>query len=240
MDGGGIRYAVYLAGCPLRCAYCHNPETWAADGAIEVTPEQLNAKVKKYKAYFGKDGGVTFSGGEPLLQAEFVAAAQALLKKEGIECAIDTSGAVGLDENVKKAVLSASLIILDVKFYNKNGYNTYCGDGAAFEKMLALGDYCAARGKSMLLRTVIAEGINDREDDIKRYAALASRWKGAKYELLAFHTLGFPKYEAYGIANPMKDSFDFPKERLRRLQSIIDEALSPKFADKGEACAVLP
>ena len=100
VDGEGLRCAVFLAGCPLRCVYCHNPDTWAIGNGVETDPEELARKIARYRPYFGSDGGVTFSGGEPLLQAEFLRQMIPLLAERGIGYVIDTSGGVPLSEEV--------------------------------------------------------------------------------------------------------------------------------------------
>ena len=110
LDGDGIRYAVFFTGCPLRCAYCHNPDTWYKSGN-EWSAEKLVNKIKRYKPYFKKGGGVTFSGGEPLLNAKFINESAVLLKAEGINYAIDTSGSVPLTEDVKTALDGADLVL---------------------------------------------------------------------------------------------------------------------------------
>ncbi|MEG1608401.1 MAG: 4Fe-4S cluster-binding domain-containing protein, partial [Clostridia bacterium] len=97
LDGEGIRFAVFLAGCPLRCVYCHNPDTWYGKGQ-SMSPEQLLVKIKRFEPYFNKNGGVTFSGGEPLVQAKFVCEVAEFLKKENIKYALDTSGGVDLTD----------------------------------------------------------------------------------------------------------------------------------------------
>lgn len=103
LDGEGIRYGVFFTGCPLRCAYCHNPDTWFKSGR-EYSAEELYSKIKRYKPYFKNGGGVTFSGGEPLLNASFINKVSPLLKQEGINYCLDTSGSVPLTDAVKRCI----------------------------------------------------------------------------------------------------------------------------------------
>lgn len=221
VDGDGVRVAVFLSGCPLRCAYCHNPDTQRGAGT-PYTPDKLAAKLARYKPYFNRSGGVTFSGGEPLLQARFVAETGALLKRAGINYALDTSGAVKLDDDVKRAVDGAELIILDLKFYNGEDYDRYCGGGMS--GMIALGDYAQKKGKRLWLRTVIVPDLNDGDEDIAAYAAAGARWKCAeRHQLLAFHTMGFRKYEEAGIENPLKDTPALSQESLAHAQKLLNE-----------------
>ena len=226
LDGDGVRYGVFLVGCPLRCVYCHNPDTWANSGSYtQYTPRELCDKIVRYKPYFGESGGVTFSGGEPLLQAEFVASCGKLLAQNGIEYALDTSGAVQLDEYVKEAVNGAELVILDLKMHDSESYRKYTAGDMA--KVIAFGDYCNLIGKRTWLRTVIVPDINDTFQDMDEYLEVASRWSCVeKYELLGFHTMGFDKYTRLGIVNPLKSTPPMQGEKLQELQRYIDEKRS--------------
>ncbi|MDE6767652.1 MAG: radical SAM protein, partial [Eubacterium sp.] len=203
LDGDGIRYAVFFTGCPLRCAYCHNPDTWHKSGS-EWTTEDLVKKIKRYKPYFKKGGGVTFSGGEPLLNADFIIEAGKLLAEEGINYAVDTSGSVPLSDSVKAALDGADLVILDVKFFDEKSYKKYTKGN--FENFIAIGRYCSERGIRLWLRTVGVPDINDNEESVKKYAEFSKQFKFEKYELLAFHTMGIFKYENLGIDNPLKST----------------------------------
>lgn len=220
LDGDGIRYAVFFTGCPLRCAYCHNPDTWHRSGN-EWTAEALVKKIKRYKPYFKKGGGVTFSGGEPLLNSEFIIEAGKLLTEQGINYAVDTSGSVPLTNSVKAVLEGADLVILDVKFSDENSYKKYVkGD---FKNFIAIGKYCSEKGIRLWLRTVVVPGVNDTEESIKKYADFSKQFKFEKYELLAFHTMGFFKYENLGIDNPLKNTPALDKDRLKDLQEILNK-----------------
>lgn len=219
LDGDGIRYAVFLTGCPLRCAYCHNPDTWHKSGR-DWTARELVNKIKRYKPYFKNGGGVTFSGGEPLLSADFIIETGELLKAQGINYAVDTSGSVALTDSVKKALDGADLVILDLKFYDSESYKKYTG--GVFENFVSIGKYCTEKGIRLWLRTVVVPGINDSEEKIEKYAEFAKQFSYEKYELLGFHTMGFFKYENLGIENPLKDTPALDKDKLKKLQTIID------------------
>lgn len=219
LDGDGIRYAVFLTGCPLRCAYCHNPDTWHKSGR-DWTAQELVNKIKRYKPYFKNGGGVTFSGGEPLLSADFIIEAGELLKSQGINYAVDTSGSVALTDNVKKTLDGADLVILDLKFYDSQNYKKYTG--GVFENFVSIGKYCTEKGIRLWLRTVVVPGINDSEEEIEKYVEFAKQFSYEKYELLGFHTMGFFKYENLGIENPLKGTPALDKDKLKKLQTIID------------------
>ncbi len=219
LDGDGIRYAVFFTGCPLRCAYCHNPDTWFKSGK-EWSPQQLADKIKRYKPYFKNGGGVTFSGGEPLLNAHFINETAPLLNEQGINYAIDTSGSVPLTDEVKKALDGADLVILDVKFYDEEKYKKYTKGN--FESFIAIGKYCTEKNIRLWLRTVVVPDINDTEQDMDKYAELSKQFKFEKYELLAFHTMGFFKYDNLEIDNPLKDTPPLDKSRLDELQKYLN------------------
>lgn len=220
LDGDGIRYAVFFTGCPLRCAYCHNPDTWHKSGN-DWTTDALVKKIRRYKPYFKNGGGVTFSGGEPLLNADFIVEAGQLLREENINYAIDTSGSVPLTDSVKKALDGADLVILDLKFYNSDDYAKYTK--GKFQNFIAIGKYCSENGIRLWLRTVVVPNINDTEEHIIKYAEFSKQFKFQKYELLAFHTMGFFKYDNLKIENPLKGTPALDKERLSQLQKILDD-----------------
>lgn len=219
LDGDGIRYAVFFTGCPLRCAYCHNPDTWHKSGNEWSSADLVN-KIKRYKPYFKKGGGVTFSGGEPLLNADFIIETGKLLKKEGINYAVDTSGSVPLTDSVKKALDGADLVILDVKFYDEESYKKYTRGN--FENFVAIGKYCTEKKIRLWLRTVVVPNINDNEESIRKYAEFSKQFQFEKYELLAFHTMGFFKYENLEIENPLIDTPALNHDRLKELQTVLE------------------
>lgn len=220
LDGKGLRYGIFFVGCPYRCVYCHNPDTWSGEGQ-RYTVEELAKKVIRYKPYFGKDGGVTISGGEVLLQSAFVAAFEKRMKREGIGVILDTSGGVPLTDEVKAAIESAEAIILDLKFWDDAGYRKYCRGGIA--TVLETLDHCEKKQVPVWIRTVIVPGINDREECIDRYAEVVKGYTCIeRYQLLAFHTMGFSKYERLGIDNPLKDTPAMDRSRLDELQRYLD------------------
>lgn len=224
VDGEGLRFDVFFSGCPLRCAYCHNPDTWHHKGEIEMSADELFKKIRRYKPYFKNGGGVTFSGGEPLLNAKFINEISPLLKSENIGYCLDTSGSVELTDEVKTAIDNADMVILDIKFYDPESYKKYTkGD---FEKFIAVGKYVSQKGIRLWLRTVVIPGINDTEEDMKKYYEFTKQFKFEKYELLAFHTMGFFKYDELGINNPLKNYKALDKPRLNELQNYLNSLLN--------------
>lgn len=221
LDGKGVRYGIFFVGCPFRCVYCHNPDTWSGEGQ-RYTVDALAKKVVRYKPYFGKDGGVTLSGGEVLVQSAFVAAFERRMKKEEIDVALDTSGGVPVTDDVKAALRGAQMVILDLKFWDDEHYVRYCGGGIG--NVLDTLDYCEKINVPVWIRTVIVPGINDKEDCIDKYADVVRGYTCVKrYQLLAFHTIGFSKYEKAGIFNPLKDTPALDRKRLEELQTYLDK-----------------
>lgn len=222
LDGEGVRYALFLGGCPLRCVYCHNPDTWTQNGCQDMSVELLFSKIRRYKPYFKNGGGVTFSGGEPLLQAEEILLLTNLLSCDGIGYAIDTSGQVPLSDYVKKVVDGADLIILDLKFANALDYNEFCGGD--IEMVLDFADYAVSNKKRIWFRSVIIPGINDNEQYIDKLLDTAKPYLAdvERFELLGFHTMGFFKYDGLGVRNPLSDTPPMDPSRLLSLQNYLD------------------
>lgn len=218
LDGEGVRYDLFLAGCPLRCACCHNPDTWNANVGKWMECEDLLKKILRYVPYFGDDGGVTFSGGEPLLQAKEIVKLGKMLIEHNINYALDTSGCVNLSDDVKKAVDGAEMVMCDLKFPDNETMFKYTKGN--LQTVLKFLDYLKETGKRTWIRTVIIPGINDNKECIEKYVEVLKPYESIieKYELLGFHTMGFFKYEKLGIENPLKDKTALSNEKLDELQ----------------------
>ena len=220
VDGEGVRFAVFFSGCPLRCVFCHNPDTWEGKGEA-YTPEALVQKVSRYKPYFKERGGVTFSGGEPLLQSAFLCATIPLLQEKGIPYVVDTSGAVPLGETEKTVLKNASEVLLDLKFSSDALYLKHTGRG--IENTLKVLDFLERYAVPTTVRTVVIPGINDSEKEIVRYLPhLKGKSCVKKYELLPFHTMGFYKYERLGVVNPLSETPALSHAACATLQAFVD------------------
>ena len=201
VDGPGLRYVIFLQGCPLRCVYCHNPETWDPAGGREYAPEELVEKVLRCRAYFGEQGGVTVSGGEPLLQAPFVAELFRQLKEAGIHTALDTSGAGDLKQAAQ--ILDwTDLVLLDLKFPDEAGYRRYCrGSWAQTQAFAAL---AGEKHVPLWVRHVVVPGLNDSLEDLRAIKAQAESLPGfQKLEWLPFHNMCLEKYQQLGLPFPL-------------------------------------
>ena len=217
VDGPGIRFVVFLKGCKLRCLFCHNPETWNYDNALEVTSEELLRKILKYKNYY-TDGGVTFSGGEPLLQSEFLLDILKKCKMVNLHTALDTSG-VG-NGNYEEILKYTDLVILDIKALDEENYKKMTGHSMdEFNNFLSV---CQKLNKKLWIRQVIVPGINDSVEYILRLKEFIKKIKNVeKIELLPYHLYGVDKYEKLGIDYKLKDVKAMNIERCNELYDIL-------------------
>jgi len=202
VDGPGVRFVVFLKGCKLRCLFCHNPETWTNDNAIKMTSDELIDKIIKYKSYY-TNGGVTFSGGEPLLQKDFLIDILKKCKSNNIHTALDTSGVGnGYYEEILKYI---DLVILDIKHIDYLEYEKITGYKMdEFNKFLSI---CEKLDKKLWLRQVIIPGINDNIDYIKRLKEYIKNIKNVlKIELLPYHLYGVDKYKRLNIEYKLKET----------------------------------
>lgn len=216
VDGPGVRAVVFMQGCPLRCVFCHNPDTWDFDGGREITAEALAEKIRRLRSYFGKGGGLTVSGGEPLMQADFVAELFSICKREGIHCALDTSGCI-YNDSVERLLELTDLVMLDYKFTDGRAYESFCGCSQdAVESFL---ERLQQMGKRVWIRHVVVPGLTDGEDSVERIYALRERFSCIeKIELLPFRKLCIEKYKAMGIDFPLADTPEADAELIARLK----------------------
>lgn len=196
VDGPGIRFVVFMQGCPLRCRYCHNPDSWDADSGTEISADELVEKVMDYAAFYRGGGGVTFSGGEPLLQHKFLLEVIGKLKERGIHTAIDTSGAIPLSL-CRETVDAADMLLLDIKSMDLATSMDITGSPIVLDNEKEYLRYCEEHGKRVWVRHVVVPGLTL---DMKRLSELADFLKGfhcvERTELLPFHKLGEHKWEA--------------------------------------------
>ena len=221
VDGPGIRFVVFMQGCNLRCGCCHNPDTWELSGGTEYTPDQILQKVLRCKEYFGESGGITISGGEPLLQSEFCYELFSLCKKSGINTCLDTSGSV-LNESVKKLLTVTDRVLLDIKYTNAADYLEHVGCG--IEKPLEFLAYLQTQKISVTLRQVIIPTLTDNEKNVVFLNGLAKKYSVVdKIELLPFRKICQTKYDNMGIEFPFADVPQPEREVMNKLGKIVEE-----------------
>jgi len=219
VDGPGIRFVVFMQGCPLRCACCHNPDTHAFGDGNTYTPTEVYEKVARYREYFGKDGGITVSGGEPLCQAEFVTELFALCRENGINTCIDTSGCV-LDGSVLGLLDVTDRVLLDVKYTNEEDYERYVG--CKLSDVLRFLDCLDEKRIPTTLRQVIIPEINGSEANVRALKRIADSAKCVdKIELLPFRKICTVKYDNMGIAFPFADKNEPTPELMAKLNGFL-------------------
>lgn len=227
VDGPGIRFIVFMQGCPLRCLYCHNPDTWAGGGA-EYTTDEVIERALKYKNYFGDKGGITLSGGEPLVQIDFVTELFTKLKSKGIHTCVDTSGFTFRPADAacvakhEKLLQVTDLVLLDIKHIEDQACKTLTGQSN--ENTLAFAKFLSERGKKMWIRQVIVPGYTDADETLEQTRAFIDTLATVeKVEVLPYHTLGESKYKNLGMEYPLAGVAAPDKEKIAKAKRILCE-----------------
>ena len=221
VDGPGVRFVVFTQGCCLRCGYCHNPDTQSLDGGREYSAEEIFRRIERCRDYFGKEGGVTVSGGEPLLQAEFVRELFSLCREAGINTCLDTSGCV-MNDSVSRLLDVTDRVLLDVKFENNEDY--LANAGCRLDTVLSFLAYIDARGIKTTLRRVIVPTLTDSEEGVRELVRLARAHSSVdKIELLPFKKICQVKYDQLGIPFPLGNLPTPEGALMDRLNAIVAE-----------------
>ncbi|CRZ34870.1 pyruvate formate lyase activating enzyme [Herbinix hemicellulosilytica] len=220
VDGPGIRFVVFMQGCPLRCQYCHNPDTWDVNKGKEYTPQELMNEIIKYKPYIDySKGGVTFTGGEPLLQADFLLEVSKLCKEKGISVAIDTSGFI-FNEKVKELLEYTDLVLLDIKNYDPLVYKIVTG--VSLSPTLKFLDYLKEKNIATWVRYVVVPNLTDNLDAVKKLSDHLDGYPNVeKIELLAFHKMGEYKWKELGLEYKLTDTKEPSKELMKQIAEIL-------------------
>ena len=227
VDGPGIRFVIFLQGCPLRCLYCHNPDTWENAGK-EYTVEEVVTQALRYKNYFGEKGGVTVTGGEPLAQIDFVIELFTALKEKGVHTCVDTSGitfnpdrAQSVEKH-KKLLETADLFLLDIKHIDDEKCKALTGKSNAHT--LAFAKFLSDNHKPIWIRQVIVPGYTDNEEALQRTRAFIDTLETVeKIEVLPYHTMGAVKYEKLGVQYPLEGVEAPTKEKVQNAKRILNE-----------------
>lgn len=223
VDGPGIRFVIFLQGCPLRCKYCHNPDTWSTKKNKLVTPREAFDELVKYKSFFGKKGGLTISGGEPLLQEDFILELFRICRENDINTALDTSGYI-FNDKVKAILEFTDTVLLDIKCIDKKIYKDLTG--VELENTLKFLDYLRDIKKDVWIRHVIIPGITDDETLLKRLAKYLEEFKNIKkIELLPYHTLGAFKYKELKMNYPLSNIEPLSEEKLLLAKKIFNQEI---------------
>ena len=223
VDGPGIRTVVFLNGCNLRCKFCHNPEMWVKK-ENNYTSDEIVKKILRNKPYFKNNGGVTFSGGEPLLQYDFLVDCCKKLKKENIHIAIDTAG-VG-NGNYKELLDNINMVLLDIKHITKEGYFDITQTNY-LDKFFEFVEQLNKTNVEVWIRQVIIPDVNDNIEYMNNLAIFINKYikNVTRVDFLPFHILGNTKYEELGIKNPYKNKEAMDKEKCDKLHKYFLEQL---------------
>lgn len=224
-DGPGVRYIVFLKGCNMRCQYCHNPDTWAKDGGELMTPEEVLKKALRYKTYWKEKGGITVSGGEALLQIDFVTELFRLTKEKGVNTCLDTSGnPFSMEEPFKskfdELMKYTDLFMLDIKHMDDAAHRKLTGQ--TNQNILEMAAYLSDHGKAMWIRHVLVPGITTEEDELYRLRSFLDTLKTVeRVEVLPYHTLGVFKWKELGIPYQLEGVDPPTKEQIDRAKEIL-------------------
>lgn len=220
VDGPGLRFVIFMQGCPLRCIYCHNPDTWEFSGGEAYTPGEAVEKAMRFSAYWKQGGGVTISGGEPLMQPEFCAETFRLLRQKGVHTALDTSCAGDL-EKARRVLEQTSLVMADVKFLSQKEYQRYTR--GSFEQVDEFLRLTQSMGVPLWVRHVVVPNLTDAPEHIRALGAYVRQFSNLeKIELLPFRKLCLPKYENLGIPFLLRDTPEAGEEQVEALRGLLE------------------
>ncbi|MFI3236534.1 MAG: pyruvate formate-lyase-activating protein [Lachnospiraceae bacterium] len=225
VDGPGVRFVIFTQGCPMRCAYCHNPDTWALDAGEMTDPSELIAEYDSKKGYY-KDGGITVTGGEPLLQIDFIIDLFTLAKQRNIHTCIDTSGIVfnakntTLIEKLNRLMDLTDLIMLDIKHIDPKKH--FALTQQPNDGILAFLAYLNDRSMPVWIRHVVVPGITDDEKYLYDLGYHIGRYTNVKVlDVLPYHTMGTVKYDNLGMEYPLKDVPAMNKDEAVELKKVV-------------------
>ena len=223
VDGPGVRFVVFLQGCPLKCKYCHNRDMWnTGKSRIVEEPEDTFKRIERYKHYYILGGGVTATGGEPCLQSEYVASLFHLCKKDDLHTALDTSGYI-LNDSVKEALNATDLVMLDIKSIDEEQHKELTG--VSLKPILNFLEYLASQNKKVWVRHVVIPGITYNDELL---SCLATFIKGfpniEKVDVLPYHTMGAFKWKEMGLIYPLEGIMPLSKEETKHAKQIFTKA----------------
>lgn len=221
-DGPGVRFLVFLSGCPFRCRYCHNPDTWAKGAAFEASTGEILEKALRYKAYWGKDGGITVSGGEPMLQAAFVAELFEKAHEKGVSTCLDTSAACFDRENAEivRLLAATDTVLLDLKHIDDEKHRALTG--ASNAAPLACARYLAEIGKPTWIRHVLVPGVTDNETDLRALGEfIKTLGNVVRVDVLPYHVFGVEKWHKLELPYSLEGVEPPSAESLARAKALV-------------------
>ena len=219
LDGPGVRFVVFMQGCNLRCSCCHNPDTWSFNDGTEYTAEEIVRRAVRYKEYFRDNGGITVSGGEPLLQADFVREIFELCHKENINTCLDTSGSI-MNDSVKALLRETDLVLLDIKYTDSELYKKHVG--CDFERVTDFLSFLNEEKIPTVLRQVIIPDINNTEENVLKLKEIREAHSNVqKAELLPFRKICQVKYDKMKLLFPFGHLTEPSREEMEKLNGLL-------------------
>ncbi|MCF2554919.1 pyruvate formate-lyase-activating protein [Faecalicatena contorta] len=228
VDGPGVRFVIFTAGCAMRCQFCHNPDTWHMKTGTPQEADDLIKKALRYRSYWGSEGGITVSGGEPLLQIDFLVELFRLAKKNGIHMTLDTSGNPFTREEpffgkFQELMQYTDLILLDIKHIDEKEHIRLTGH--TNKNILDLADYLSQINKPVWIRHVLVPERSDKDEYLIRLRAFLDTLKNiARVEVLPYHTLGEYKWKELGYEYPLTGIEPPTKERIENAEKILQKS----------------
>ena len=220
VDGPGIRYVIFLQGCHLKCKYCHNRDTWDINGGYYSSLDEILDKIENYKNYIMPNGGVTVTGGEPLLQVHFLIELFKKLKEKNIHTCIDTSGMVDITEDIKTLLNYTDLVLVDIKHIDPIKCKNLVG--VSNERELKFAEYLSQNNIDMWIRQVLIPGYTDDENDLKKLKSFIDKLNSVKkVELLPYHNMGEYKWKKLGLNYDFKDVKVPTAEEVKKAKQIL-------------------
>lgn len=226
VDGPGVRFVVFFQGCPMRCKYCHNPDTWEAGSGSVMTVQEIYEKYERNRPFY-KNGGITATGGEPLMQLDFLTALFEKFRSEGVHTCLDTSGICYSEKQKRqydRLFSLTDLIMLDIKSADPKLHRELTGK--ELEPVMAFGKAASGAGVSLRIRHVVVPGITDREEDLRELGRMIRCFSSLReLEVLPYHCMGEKKYDEMGILYPLKGVPAFEKGDAERARQVILEGM---------------
>ena len=220
VDGPGIRFVVFMQGCHLKCKYCQNRDTWDINSGEQYTVKQVVEKIMRYKNYIvASNGGVTLSGGEQLLQQDFVISLFQELKKQNISTCLDTSGMFTITDKIKQIVDLTDIFLLDIKSINDETCKWLTGSSNSLE--LEFAKYINEKNKRIWIRQVLVPGITDKKEDLLELKDFLKTINVEKFEFLPYHDLGKYKWEKLGLPYELEDVRVASNKDVERAKKIM-------------------
>lgn len=224
-DGPGVRYLIFLQGCNMRCKYCHNPDTWKINGGTQMTADEILDKAERFRSYWGEDGGITVSGGEPLLQIGFLTELFKKAKSRNINTCIDTAGQpFTFDEpfisKFNELMKYTDLLLVDIKHIEEREHKSLTG--ADNSNILDMLRYLSDLQKPIWIRHVLLPDITDNDEYLNKTKEFINTLKNVeKVEVLPYHTLGTYKWKEMGMSYPLENTAPPTKERIENAKKIL-------------------